>query len=366
MLKEEQNQNNFLRSKRFFQIILLLTALTLSYVVLDQLSFLISPALWAITFYLTFRPLYRRLIEKEGWSKYLAATFSVVLLLILISIIFILAYLIITTKLLPLLQNPDLLKISLASLEANINNFFNGTILDSFSLNIASEITRLIPEIGNQIIPFLKNIGGVVFDTAITMLMFYILLINDIKIRNFLIKISPFKATRSVAIMDKFENLVRGNAVVIPLVALTQGILGFAGYFIFGINFMNSIILGFLTAIASIIPVIGTAVVYVPVALYIGVVDNNLLFGILILIWGFLIIGGGDNLIRAFFQKKISQISFWYTVIGSILGIKIFGLSGLIFGPILLILVMALWKIYYEHYGLFSNNSIKDKEISLN
>ncbi len=75
-------------------------------------------------------------------------------------------------------------------------------------------------------------------------------------------------------------------------------------------NFINALILGFLTMIASIIPVIGTAIVYVPVALYVGLVDNSLLFGLLILVWGFVIIGSGDNFVRAFFQKKMSNISF--------------------------------------------------------
>ncbi len=347
-------RDSLIRSEKIFQIGLIIVILVLSYIVLRQLTFLFAPFLWAVTFYLTLKPLYIRLIEKKKWKKHLAATFLVFLLLLFILVFLAISYLIINAKVLPLLENPDIIKQTTLSIVSNIQNLVPN------AFDAVGYVSKLIPEVANYIIPLLRNIGTILLDIFITLVIFYILLIYNEYVRGFIEGILPFKKKSSEGILDKFENLVRGNMISIPLVAVTQGICGVIGYTIFGLSFTNALIFGFLTAVASIIPVIGTAIVYVPLAVYVGFVDGSLFNGIGIFLWGFIIIGFVDNLARAFFQKKISQISEWYTIIGSIIGLKIFGLSGLIFGPILLILVVSLWRLYYDHFGLYREDYERD------
>lgn len=354
MIKELQN--SFFHSKKAFQISLIIVATGLSFLVLKQLTFLFSPFLWAIVFFLTFRPLYLKLVKSKSWNKHLVAGLLVFILLILLLTLVYLAYLIINAKILPLIQNPALLKNTIQTLSTDLSAILVNTPFSNF--DIVGQVTSLIPKIANSLIPFLKNIGGFIFDIFSSLLMFYILLINDTKIHTFFLNILPLRKEQAERLLERFENLVRGNAIVIPLVAISQGLLGLLGYFIFGIDFTNAIILGFLTMLSSIIPVVGTALVYIPVAIYLMLIGSQWLMGLFILIWGFVIIGSGDNIVRAFFQKKISNISFWYTVLGSIIGIQIFGLSGLIFGPILLILAISLWELYYTHYGLYEKETL--------
>lgn len=347
-------RDSLIRSEKIFQIGLIIIVLSLSYIVLSKLTFLFSPFLWAITFYLTLKPFYIYLIEKKDWKKHLAASFLVLLLLLFILIFLMISYLIINIKVLPLLENPNLIKDSILLIVNNIQS------LIPVSFDAVSYVSKLIPEIANYIIPFVKNIGTLLLDIFFTLIIFYIFLIYNNYIRGFMEKALPFKKKSSEGILDKFENLVRGNMISIPLVAIAQGISGLIGYWIFGLSFGNALIFGFLTFVTSIIPIIGTAIIYIPLAIYIAFVNGSLINGLGIFLWGFILIGFVDNLARAFFQRKISQISEWYTILGTIVGIKIFGLSGLIFGPILLILVISLWKLYYEHFGLYREDYIKD------
>lgn len=150
----------------------------------------------------------------------------IILLLIILSV----TYLVINAKLIPLFQHPEIIKNSFNSLVGNLNNLFHNPTLNSFSSNLTNTVLEFIPKVANYLIPFLKNIGTIIMDIVISLIIFYILLINDSKIKSSLIKISPFKDGESESFLDKFENMVRGSAVVIPMVAISQGILGFVGY----------------------------------------------------------------------------------------------------------------------------------------
>lgn len=348
-------RDNLTENKKIFQIVLIVLILSLSYLILSKLSFAYSSFLWAITFYFTLNPVYKNLTQKKKWNKYLASSFLVLILLLFISLILLISYFIVSSKIMPLLNNPEELKSATLTLTNNIQNFFSSSLIN---LNIYNHVVKLLPEVANHLIPLIKNIGTIILDMMMILIMFYIFLIYDKEIKDFIGKSLPFKKESVDNIFSKFENLVRGNMISIPLVALTQGIFGVIGYYLFGVSIINSLIFGFLTAITSILPVVGTAVVYLPLGLYIAFLKGSLFNGIGIILWGFLIIGFMDNLARVFFQKKMSQISGWYTILGSIVGIQIFGLSGIIFGPILLMLIIYLWKLYYRDFGFYKDNNI--------
>ena len=349
-------RDSVIKRQKVFQIGLIITIFVLSYIVLSQLSFTFSSLLWAITFYMTLKPVYINLTEKKNWNRHIAASTLLAFLLIFILIIVFVSYLIVNIKVLPVIENPNDIKIMTYNISQNLKNL----IPSSIDLDIVGFISQSIPKIANYFIPFIKNIGVILFDIVMTMIMFYILIINDKYVKKFIENILPFKKERSIAILNRFENLVRGNMVVIPLVAISQGLAGMIGYIIFGFNFSNALMLGFLTAISSVIPVVGTAIVYIPLALYTGALDGNLFNAIGIFLWGFIIIGFVDNMARAVFQRKMSKISEWYTIIGSIVGLQLFGISGLIFGPVLLIMVISLYKMYYHHFGLYRDDNNLD------
>jgi predicted PurR-regulated permease PerM len=142
--------------------------------------------------------------------------------------------------------------------------------------------------------------------------------------------------------------MVRSNAIGIPILGFFQGLVAVLGYWIFGVE--NFILLGMLTGIASIVPVLGTMTIYVPLGI-ITLAGGETGNGIGILLYGLLLIGSIDNILRFTILKTLGNVPPLITVFGVLLGLKMFGMLGLIFGPLILSSVGVLIKVYSNEYG---------------
>src|SRR5262249_34275627 len=119
------------------------------------------------------------------------------------------------------------------------------------------------------------------------------------------------------------------------------------GFLIVGTN--GAFVLGFLTALATLIPAVGTALVWVPVGISYFLATAYFKAGF-ILAWGVLVIGLVDNLLRPFLVGAIAYMPFLLLFLGLLGGIKMFGPMGIILGPLILGLIPALLEIYRKDY----------------
>jgi predicted PurR-regulated permease PerM len=143
-------------------------------------------------------------------------------------------------------------------------------------------------------------------------------------------------------------DLVKSNAIGIPLVALLQGVVALVGYFIFGVE--NPFFWFFITTIGSMIPIVGTAIGILPVCILLFS-QGHTSAAIGILIYGLVVVGSTDNLFRLVVQKRLADVHPLVTLIGVVVGVPLFGFIGLIFGPLLVSLLLLLVKIYKNEYG---------------
>ena len=157
----------------------------------------------------------------------------------------------------------------------------------------------------------------------------------------------PLRDENVKRIGKEVESMVVSNAIGIPLIAVLQGIVGLIGYFILGVK--EPWFWFVVTCITAMIPVVGAALAYVPLAIVFFANGQNWQ-GIAMLIFGFGIIGLVDNIFRFWLQKKIGNIHPLVTVFGVIIGIKLFGFIGLIFGPLLISMFILLLKIYSNEF----------------
>ena len=159
---------------------------------------------------------------------------------------------------------------------------------------------------------------------------------------------TPLKRANINLIGEKFRKLVIANAVGIPVVALGQGIVALIGYFIFGAP--SPILLFALTAITSMIPIVGGAMVYVPVGIYM-IAEGDTAGGVGLLVYCMIIVGLTDNILRFTLLKKLENIHPLNTVFGIIMGLNLFGFMGLIFGPILVSMTVLLIQVYRDEFS---------------
>jgi predicted PurR-regulated permease PerM len=154
--------------------------------------------------------------------------------------------------------------------------------------------------------------------------------------------------------------MIRANAIGIPLLAVIQGLIGALGYFIFGINEFG--VWGFLTGVASLIPIVGTGLIWLPLTIYL-LASGQTWQGIGLSIYSLAIISNIDYVARITLLRKIGDVHPLITIFGVIVGISIFGFLGLIFGPLLISYFIVLIKIYRNEFNSIPINSIPgDKE----
>ena len=157
----------------------------------------------------------------------------------------------------------------------------------------------------------------------------------------------PFSDQNKDEVLNEINMIVKSNAIGIPLLAVIQGIVAVIGYFIF--QTPDPLLFGFLTCIATIIPIVGTALVWVPLAAYMAL-NGDWVHALGLAIYALLVITNVDNLIRFILQKKLADIHPLITVFGVVIGLSLFGFMGIIFGPLLLSLFLLCIDIFKKSY----------------
>jgi predicted PurR-regulated permease PerM len=204
-----------------------------------------------------------------------------------------------------------------------------------------------------------ENLQGLVGGTfnafiAIGLMYFllYYMLTNRSTLRESLKEYIPMNRENLNEIGDEVQAMVRSNALGIPLVAVAQGFIALIGFWIFGVE--NAFFWFVITTVGSMIPFVGTLIGILPVFLIaLSSGDNFQAWGILL--YGFIVVGSTDNIIRLYVLKKLDNVHPLITLIGVIVGVPIFGFIGLIFGPLLISLFIVMVQIYRKEYGKEDN-----------
>ena len=133
------------------------------------------------------------------------------------------------------------------------------------------------------------------------------------------------------------------RAVLYGLVvsAFAQGLMAGVGYRLVGLD--GAVLLGVLTGLLSAVPAIGTAIVWVPMSLWL-VMSGSVWKGIALAVWGALLVHPIDNVLRPLLISNATRVPFLLVMFGAIGGLAAFGLVGIFLGPALLGIATAIWR----------------------
>ena len=214
---------------------------------------------------------------------------------------------------------------------------------------LTTENINKLTEWGAQTLP---QILGATVNTLVSIIVMYFLLFfmltDGRRMEAKFYEWVPLKDENVIILRGDLNRLVLSNAIGIPLIALAQGVVGLIGYFIIGVP--QPVFWFVITCIAGMIPVIGAALAYIPLAILVYT-GGEPVKGVITLIFGLAVIGSVDNVFRFWLQKKIGNVHPTITVFGVIIGVSLFGFIGLIFGPILISLFLLLMKVYVTEFG---------------
>ncbi|SIS84709.1 AI-2E family transporter [Chryseobacterium gambrini] len=336
------NKNEQISSVKIKQVFLLAIILILAALICYNLALFIPSVLGAITIYVVCRRYNFYLQEEKKWKPWLASlTLMFASLVILI---------------LPIYFIGDLLIEKLGNAQAYMDKFnvflekIHTYIFDKVGFDILSKenMDKLKSSVGQF---STKALSGTFNTMTVVMSVYFILYFMLAKPRLFeriLSSSAPLKRSNVSMIGEKMRKLIMANAIGIPVVALGQGIVALVGYFIFGTP--SPVLLFALTAAASMIPVVGAAIVYVPVCVYM-IAEGNTGAGLGLAAYCLIVVGLTDNVLRFTLLKKLEDIHPLNTVFGIIMGMNLFGFMGLVFGPILISLTLLLIQVYRNEFS---------------
>ena len=336
---ENSDQLNSNKIKQVF-LILVITALCL--LIVGNLAMFLPSLLGAITLYVVFRDLNFYLIEKKGWKSWMSA------LAIMLGTVIIL--------ILPVYFIVDLLVEKLGNAQEYMEklNVFVDKIHDYIMSQTKIDVLSKgnVDKLKNSLGSFSTKALSTTFNTFTVLTSMYFLLYFMFERPRVFEKLAmstlPFKKVNSAKIGQKFRKLVVANAVGLPVVAIGQGIVALIGYFIF--EAPSPMLLFALTCVAAMLPIVGGAIIFVPVCIFM-IAEGNTGGGLGLLAYCALAVGLTDNVLRFTLLKKLEKIHPLNTVFGIIMGMNVFGFMGLIFGPILVSMTVLLLQIYKDEFS---------------
>jgi len=341
------NGANGQKPQFYFLLILLAISLVLSYLILRPFLFAFT---LAVVFAVLFHPLYRKILKYTFNLKTLAALVSILIIIILI----LTPLMLLGFQILKEARNiyvslaadggtTDTILRSLNGLADSLHASFPS--LPAFSINFEPYLKQGLSWILNHLGAVFSNLANIAATTFLFLTSLFYLFKDGVKLRKKIVHLSPLKDTDDEMIINKLESamnsVIKGNFVV----ALIQGTMTAVGFAIFGVP--NFILWGTVAAITSMIPTLGTALVFVPtiIILFIG---GQYFSAFGLLIWDMVAVGLIDNLLGPKLISRGTELHPLLILLAVLGGIIFFGPVGFLLGPIILSLLFALLDIYYN------------------
>lgn len=235
------------------------------------------------------------------------------------------------------------------------------------------DLSQVIPELGEKSKPLNKtvldltsrvgsllvsqgvglagNLGGLVGKLFLMLFTFFFWLRDEERISRHLLHLLPLSASQEEQIVAKIKAVARSVLLGTLLTALAQGAAGGLAFWLTG---LPALFWGSMMAFAALIPFVGTALIWLPAAVYLLIL-GRWQAALFMLLWCGGVVGMLDNLLRPLFMKggaNMSPLLIFFAILG---GLNTFGLLGLLYGPLLFGLSMVLLYIYEMEFAPFLN-----------
>ncbi len=324
-------------SQKERNVIILIIILVLGGILLYALNGIFGAILGTLVMYTLFRKMNIRLVERYKWPKPLASI-SIILLSLFIIIIPVFAVgSMLFQKIIELQQNPDGIKSVLASIDRFVDDKFGQQDW------IENELQSSLTYVGSWITSILGGATAAFVEVAVMYFILYFLFTSYKDFEQSITEYLPFSDEDVKMLGLEMKNMTYMNVLGQTLIAVAQGITMAIGLWFFGVS--DPIFWGTVCAVLSFIPLFGPPFIFIPAALVLFAQSKDWQ-AIGLLIYGFAVVINVDNVLRLILSRKIGNIHPIIAIIGLIIGVPLFGIVGLVFGPLLLSYFLITVKIF--------------------
>ncbi len=234
------------------------------------------------------------------------------------------------------------------------------SIMDRFGLDslasLQERVSSAAVEGSRLIATHILNIGMNAFDFVVSFFVMLYLLFFLLKDGSVLAgriqRAIPLSAENRRNLFEKFTTVTRATVKGNFLVAAAQGAMGGLAFWALGVQ--APVLWAVVMAFLSLLPAVGAAIVWVPVALYF-LATGAIWKGLILVAFGVLVIGLLDNVLRPLLVGKDIKMPDYLVLISTIGGMAIFGLNGFVIGPMVAAMFLAMWDIFSHHKNSAAN-----------
>lgn len=288
--------------------------------------------------YIIFAPFYRKLEPRIKPKGAAAVTVGVALVLILLVAL--------TLTLVFVNQAPS---IASGILESPLRERLSGVRIGSYQLGpqLSTMSERVVTWMGNSALGLIGTATRLTLNLIISVFGLYFLLLSAGRVWRVVEPYIPFSTENSEQLKGRFKLVTISTLIGTGLTALIQGVL--VGLAFVAVGLPNAPFWGIVTVILSILPIVGSGLIWIPGAAVLFLQDR-VVAGVLLAVWGLVVVANVDNVIRPIVFRRYAQIHPLVTLVGAFAGIRYFGLLGLMVGPLALSYFFELIRMYREEY----------------
>jgi predicted PurR-regulated permease PerM len=307
--------------------------------------------LWGVIIAVVFRPLYLQLLRRLPGRPTIAALATVLIILVMVILpMTVLGGL--------LVQEAVSTYDRIQSGELNVGRFYQQvlsalpdwvrgqlervglTSLGRIEERLSALLTRSAQFLATQALNIGQNAADFLVSLFVMLYLLFFLVRDGDAIARRIRGAAPLRVDQQRSLADRFSTVVRATVKGNFVVALVQGALGGLIFWILGVR--APVLWGTLMALLSLLPAVGTAIVWLPVAIFF-LASGAVAKGIILIVFGVLVIGLVDNILRPMLVGKDTKMPDYVVLISTLGGIAVFGLNGFVIGPLIAAMFITVW-----------------------
>ncbi|HEU0179533.1 MAG TPA: AI-2E family transporter [Blastocatellia bacterium] len=344
MIVKERKRKIYIR----WLALLALTAAALYVCWLMLLPF-VNVLAWASVLVILFYPIHQRLValtKRPGWS----ALLSTVIVIAVIVLPLTLLTLVVAKEIGDVAKNAQEFLRSLLDTSSPVIGWITGRLgryVDASHLDLQGYLLERLKNISGAIagrtLGLLGGVVGVIFQMFFTVFTMYYLFRDGDRIYEAMLEAIPLNAAETRKIFDRTHEVIHASVYGVIVIAMVQGTLGGLAFAALGLP--SPVVWGVVMFFLSMVPMVGSSVIWVPTAIYLGM-SGHWGKALALALWGALVIGTIDNFLRPKLvgeRARLHELLIFFSVLG---GLQIWGPLGLVLGPVMIAITLALFDVF--------------------
>ncbi|MEY4651599.1 MAG: hypothetical protein RI884_180 [Pseudomonadota bacterium] len=314
----------------------------------------LGAVLWAVAIAIVFEPVHARVREQTGQRSTLASLLTLALIVLIVILPLILVGAAVVQEAAAAVQKirggeinfGQYLQLVVAALPDWVRNLLDRLGLMNLSA-LQQQLTSLLAGSGQFITTHLLGLGQNTLDFVVALfVMLYLLffLLRDGRVLSDRIaRTLPLREDHAQRLLAQFVTVVRATVKGNIVIAVVQGVLGGVAFAVLGLP--GALLWGTLMSLLSLLPAVGAALVWGPVAAYM-LFAGQIWSAVGLTLWGVLAIGLVDNVLRPILVGRDTHMPDYLVLVTTLGGIAVFGINGFVIGPVIAAMFLVAWSLF--------------------